>query len=96
MDYKINNYNSNNDIIIISNKEKHYQKSNDYDNYDNYEVLQSKIIELNNRINFIKNNCKELMPKEDIDKKINSVVENIDLIIEQINFKIINKAQINN
>ncbi len=99
-----NSYNktNNNDIIIISNKEKIYQNhnlsilNNNYDNNETYEMLQNKISELNNRIDFIKNNCIGIISEEDISIKINSIVQNIDLVIEQINYKIINKAQIHN
>ena len=103
MDY-MNNYNNsnsnNNDIIIICNKDKIYQNPNlseeHNNNYETYEMLQAKIIELNNKINFIKYNSIGIMSDEDIYTKINPIMENIDFIIEQINFKIINKAQIFN
>jgi hypothetical protein len=101
MEYQYNNNNNNvNDVIVISNKEKDKYYQNIY-NHNNSsilkkksDVLQSKIIDLNNRIDFIKKNCFNYDNSE-INLKLQSTIDNIDSIIEQINCDIINKAQIN-
>ncbi len=104
--YSINNkmeyqYNNNpNDVIVITNKEKdkYYQNIYNHNNTSilktNSDILQSKIIDLNNRIDFIKKNCHNYDNCE-INSKLQSTINNIDSIIEQINWDIINKAQIN-
>ena len=102
MEYQYN-INNNSDVIIITNKdrdkEKYYQDIYNYNNLSilkkKSEILQSKIIDLNNRIDFIKKNCFNYDNNE-INSKLQSTIDNIDSIIEQINCDIINKAQINN
>ncbi len=101
MEYQYNNNNDNdNDVIIIRNKDKdkYYQNIYNHNNSSifkkNSDVLQSKIIDLNNRIDFIKKNCHSYDNSE-INSKLQSTIDNIDSIIEQINWDIINKAQIN-
>ena len=92
-------YNNNNDVIVITNKEKDKYYQNIYNN-NSYilkkksDILQSKIIDLNNRIDFIKKNCFNYDNSE-INSKLQSTIDSIDSIIEQINYDIINKAQIN-
>lgn len=101
MEYQYNYSNDNNDIIIINNnKEKDKYYHNIYNNNlstlkSNSDELQSKIIDLNNRIDFIKKNCLDYNNNE-INSKIQSTINSIDSIIEQINFDIINQALINN
>jgi hypothetical protein len=101
MEYQFNNNNNNvNDVIVITNKEKDKYYQNIYNHNNSLilkkksDVLQSKIIDLNNRIDFIKKNCFNYDNSE-INSKLQSTIDNIDSIIEQINWDIINKAQIN-
>jgi len=98
MEYQYNN--NDNDVIVITSKEKEKYYQNIYNNNNtsilktNSDILQSKIIDLNNRIDFIKKNCHNYDNCE-INYKLQSTINNIDSIIEQINCDIINKAQIN-
>ncbi len=111
MEYQYNNINDNNDtndVIIIANRDKDKDKNKYYQNIYNYnnnnpnpsilkknsDLLQSKIIDLNNRIDFIKKNCFNYDNSE-INSKLQSTIDNIDSIIEQINWDIVNRAQIN-
>ena len=111
MDYQINNnYNNNNnnnkfynDVVIINNKDKYYQNIIESDDIEdnnikiknNTKILQLKINELTERIEFIKKNCLNLNTEE-INSKLLSTICNIDSIVEQINWDIINNAQLNN
>lgn len=73
----------------IINKKK-YQK---YEN-NNLDILKNKIEELDKRVNFLKknlSNCSNL----NINSKIMFTINNIDSIIDDINFEIIKNAKIN-
>jgi hypothetical protein len=106
MEYQTNNNYSNkfyNDVVIINNKEKYYQNIIESDDIEdnnlkiknNTKILQLKINELTDRIEFIKKNCLNYNT-EQINSKLILTINNIDSIIEQINWDIINNAQLNN
>ena len=92
-----------NDVVIINNKEKYYQNIIESDDIEdnnlkiknNTKILQLKINELTDRIEFIKKNCLNYNTEE-INSKLLSTICNIDSIVEQINWDIINNAQLNN
>lgn len=102
MEYQINNKKFYNDIVIINNKEKYYQniiesediEDNNFKIKNNTKILQLKITELTDRIEFIKKNSLNYNT-EQINSKLIITINNIDSIIEQINWDIINNAQLN-